>query len=125
MAKDSKLPEIEIKRQDFRTDEQREAAENMLETWNEEGPTSFSELADRFGYSDSMYSKIMNRHMGPVDHDITVEEIRARYGSVTEYLEERKKDTIDTDTRELSERELDLFKEGYREGYRDGLEDAN
>lgn len=123
MAKDAKLPEIELKRTDFNTPDQEEIAKILLQEW-ESGPAAYTDLSNTYPYSDSVFGNVMDRYMGPPDHDITVEEIRARYGSISNYLDARKRDDVDTDTRELSQRELDLFKEGYREGYKDGVKDG-
>lgn len=129
MAKDAKLPTIEIKRTDFNTSLQEQCANEIVEHWDEHGPSSFTDLAEKYGTATaSQYGKVMDRYLGPEDHDLTVEEIRARYGSVKEYLELRKADEIETDTREMSDRDLELLQEGYaqgfKDGYKEGLKDA-
>lgn len=124
MARDSKLREIELKRQ-VNTEMQQQAADRLLREWEQNGPQEFNDLEDKYGdISARQYGKVMDQFMGPPDHDITVEEIRERYGSVTDYLQQRKRDNIDLNTREMSEREFALWKEGYSEGFKDGLQNS-
>lgn len=122
MPKDSKLPAVEIKKWNFSNEKKEKMAHEIVETWEEEGPTSYTELEEKYGAaSDSHYGNVMDEHLGPKDHDITVEEIRAQYGSVSDYLELRKQGEIETDTQELTDRELDDMQEYYAKGRDDGV----
>lgn len=130
MARDAKPSEIELKRDDFSTDKQEFAAEKLLEHWDSN--TEFKELAEVMypeGPSDSLYRKVYSEYFGPVGDRRTFEAIREQYGSVAEYLEERKKGNVDLefdddDRRELTDRELSLVQEGYKMA-RDQLEEQS
>lgn len=123
MPKDAKLPEIEIKRRDFNKDKQRQMAEEMIETWEKEGPTSYKNLEERYGTaSASHYGNVMDRYLGPKDHDITVGDIRAEYDSVSNYLQKRKRGDIETDMNEFTDREMGLIQEFYAKGEDDGFD---
>jgi len=124
MAKDTKPDEIELKRDNFNTKKQQLAAERLQDHW----PANFKDLGEQFDSDDdpssSLYRKVYNEYFGVPSDDRTIEELRAQYGSMTNYLEQRKHGNINLDTKELTERELELFKEGYGEGYKDGYKEG-
>lgn len=114
MAKDAKLDEIELKRTDFNTPEQQEAAERLVEEW----PVNFADMEDLYDdYSRSLYQKVYNEYFGPHGDDRTLEEIRSEYGSIKDYKELRSRGAIDLDKREFTGSELKAWKDGFREGW--------
>ncbi len=120
MPRDAKPSEIELKYDDFSTTKQEFAAEKLLEHWDSN--CEFKELAEELypdGPSGSLYRKVYNEYFGPVGDRRTFEEIRAQYGSVSNYLEERKQGNVDlefedSEKTELTDRELSLMQEGYK-----------
>jgi hypothetical protein len=131
MARDAKPSEIELKRDDFSTPKQEKAAERLIEHWDSN--CEFKQLAEE-EYpgddepSDSLYRKVYNEYFGPTGDRRTFDAIREQYGSVANYLEERKKGNVDLqfddDRRELTDRELSLVQEGYKMA-RDQLEEQS
>jgi len=130
MARDAKPSEIDLKRDDFSTPKQEKAAKRLIEHWDSN--CQFKQLAEE-EYpgedepSDSLYRKVYNEYFGPTGDRRTFEAIREQYGSVSNYLEERKKGNVDLEfdddeKRELTDRELSLVQEGYKMA-RDQLED--
>lgn len=135
MAKDSKLPHIECKvsRDQISTDQRKLCADRLKAHWGE--VDTFKEFTELYppdeeseeGVSNpsaSLYRDVYNEYFGPVDDSRTVEELRAQYGSITEYIEARKHGNVDLDTNELTDSELEKYKEGVREGYRAGYKDG-
>lgn len=126
MARDAKLPAIELKRDDFNTEMQGVAAERLLDEWK----TSFTAIAEKYGGEfddepgEGLYAKVYERYMGPPDEDLTVGEIRAQYGSVSAYLEAKRAGNTDAGKIVFTNSEFETWKEAYRQGIIDGLEDA-
>lgn len=135
MAKDSKLPHIELKvpREQISTEQRKLCADRLIEHWGEVDTfKEFTELYPPDEESDegvsnpsaSLYRDVYNEYFGPRDDSRTVEELRAQYGSITNYIEARKHGNVDLDTNELTDAELEMYKEGIREGYQTGYQDG-
>lgn len=84
-------PEIECKvemrvdRSDdnaFNSDMQHECARRLIDHW----PMEFRELANQFGNSHDLYSKVYYAYFGPVNSPYTFEGIRKQWGTYRTYL---------------------------------------
>lgn len=123
MARDAKPDEIELKKRNFSTDKQELAADRLLEHWD--GNITYKDLEAQYGdISASLYRKVFDEYFGMPGDDRTIEELRAQFGSIKQYLEQRKYGNIELDKTELTESELTLYKEGFKEGYKEGLADS-
>jgi len=126
MSRDSKPSEIELKRDDFTTDKQAFCAEKLQEHWDSN--CEFKELAEEMypdGPSDSLYRKVYEEYFGVPGDRRTIEELKAQFGSMSDYLTERKNGNVDLQYSEPTVDESDIEqirKEAYQRGFEDGFE---
>lgn len=75
--------DIEIKKSNFKTDQQAEAAETIEAAW----PTDLGTLADEGQHVKVFYSQVLDQFLGPADTEMTFREIESEYGSVSQWAE--------------------------------------
>jgi len=126
MPRDAKPSEIELKRDDFSTPKQEIAAERLQKHWDSN--CEFKKLAEELypeeteeddEPSASLYQKVYQEYFGVPGDRRTIEQLKAQYGSMSNYLEERKQGNVDLEFVEdkktqLTDRELNLMQEGYK-----------
>ena len=75
--------DIEIKKTNFKTDQQEAAAETIAEEW----PVDLDTLAEEGQHVKVFYSQVLDQFLGPEDAEMTFGEIESEYGSVEQWAE--------------------------------------
>lgn len=75
--------DIEIKRSNFKTDQQEAAAETIAEEW----PVDLDTLAEEGQHVEMFYSQVLDQFLGPGEADMTFSEIESEYGGVGQWAD--------------------------------------
>jgi hypothetical protein len=85
--------DIEIKKTNFKTDQQEAAAETIAEEW----PVDLDTLAEEGQHVKVFYSQVLDQFLGPEDAEMTFGEIESEYGSVEQWAERDEADETEPD----------------------------
>jgi len=139
MPKDAKPQRIELKRDDFNTELQRDVADILQERW----PMDFTEFEDEYegheyfvnkydgGPSSSTFQKVYRQYFGVVDDperdDRTIEEIREEYGTMKQFLDLRDRELLlsQRDSAQdsgVTKEDLGIYRKGFKDGYQTAME---
>lgn len=131
MAKDATPDQIRLVNSNFTNENHREIAGILQDEWDAQA--TFSDLGDEFDAHRATFQKVYNRYFGPAEEDFgdgiqedrTIEQIKERFGTYSDYRDARERGELDKDPGEsVSEHEMELIQEGYRRGYSDGFKDG-
>jgi len=119
MSKRDYPKEVELKVEDrvrrgspdaFNTEDQQQAARDLREYW----PIQFKDLAEKTGrYTDGHYRHVLNAYFGPVDGELTFDEIWDEYGTMDKFYEAKEGANPETQ---------DAYERGYEKGFKAGYE---
>jgi len=86
--------DIEIKKTNFKTDQQEEAAETIAEEW----PVDLGTLAEEGQHVKVFYSQVLDQFLGPEDAGMTFSEIQSEHGSVEQWVESDETDDAESES---------------------------
>ena len=73
--------DIEIKKTNFKTDQQEEAVETIADAW----PTDLDSIAEDGSLPTMFYEQVLKDFLGPESEDLTFSQIESEYGSVEQW----------------------------------------
>jgi len=76
--------DIEIKRTNFKTDQQEDAAETIADAWPEDVET----IAEEGQHVEMFYRQVLDQFLGPAEEEMTFSEIESEHGSIEQWADD-------------------------------------